>query len=194
MFDAAASCAEDVVGEHKFESGLAVGEGVSEPVVLGFAEGDAPHISGLVVALAEGCVYGDGGVLIGVYDDEEGVSPGPGEIVLEFADVFDFFGIAGVKGVWFGLGEEGVSGDLGDHGGAIGGSVEVDPGGLFVIAVDKKEGGGFGDETEVGDLACVAGADGVAVDFAEVINAEIVAHTDVEVWFFGGGGVEGALV
>ena len=79
-----------MVSKHKFEFGIAVLQRVFQPGVLGKAKGPVPiQRFGIDAAIA-----------VHIQHHEEGIAPGPGEVVFRLADAIGFVGgVAGVKAV-----------------------------------------------------------------------------------------------
>ncbi|MBL8990328.1 MAG: hypothetical protein JNJ48_01975 [Phycisphaerae bacterium] len=132
-------------------------------------------------------------VPVGVDHDEERIAPLPGEVVAEQADVLHGPAVAGVEAVGSRQGEVGRPRLAGEHGEVVGRAVEQIPGGLFVVAVDEHERRGAADDPEERALGRVDVVDrvlgavalrGPALD--DPLDAEIVAHQEMEVGCIGG--------
>ena len=202
--DPAATGAEDVVGEDELMLRLARLERVLEPLVLGVADGDAPPVAVLLLGAllflaalaAEAAVDERRRVPVVVEQDEERVTPGPGAVTLQRADLLERLGVAAVDPLVAGNRVEGVARLLHPDRDVVAFVLlqEVVERPLLVVAVHQEDLADRAHQAEERTLEQVRDLAVGVIDRADALDRKIIADADMEVGVIGGGRAERAGV
>jgi hypothetical protein len=115
--------------------------------------------------------------------DEQGITPSPCIIVFQLSDRLHRVRVAGIKSIRAYGWEESIARVLRPHRHVVANVrlVKVEKRCLLMISVEKEDGSRLSDQTKKGSLQRIPLGNCFGVHRADGVDAEIIAHADVEI-------------